>query len=240
MKYLLTLLIIGAAVLSHGQTLTELHQRLKLLQRPLGFKHDTTGFSSLPKFNYFCDNQNSNKSDYYHVIDLNEDGIKDLIYSGPCKPYGQTRIFFNNGEAFKKVHSYPGELVSIEKKSSMTVINILKKACCCDYYSEYIQLTIDPASNVIKNIIAFGADTKIKLNARPKVVKVVGVIRTTPELNDIVKKDSCRNQTLKGNHVTRIHKFTDIIQLNEVGTWWLVLYKQNQERSWIGWMKMSK
>jgi hypothetical protein len=69
---------------------------------------------------------------------------------------------------------------------------------------------------------------------------VVGVLRTTPELNDMTKKDSCRNQILKGNHVTRIQKFTDIIQLNEVGPWWLVLYQQNQERSWIGWMKMSK
>jgi len=240
MRYLLTILTIGITFPSHGQTLTDLHNRLKYLQSPPTFKHDTTGFSAMPKFDFFCDNENPNKSDYYHVVDLNNDGIKDLIYSGPCKPYGQTRIFFNTGKTFKKAHSYPGEIVSIEKKSSLTVINILKNACCCDYYSEFIQITIDSVSNIRKNIIAFGADTKIKLNARPKIVKVVGVLRTTPELNDVTKKDSCRNQTLKGNHVTRIQKFTDIVQLNEDGSWWLVLYQQNQERSWIGWMKMSK
>jgi hypothetical protein len=240
MKYLLTILVVGLAVHSHGQKLTELHQRLKFLEDRRDFQHDTTGFSTLPRFDNFCDNDNSTESDYYHVADLNSDGIKDLIYSGPCKPYGQTRVFLNTGKSFKKAYSFPGQLVSLEDKSGVTVMNILKEACCCDYYSEFIQVTIDGASNVTKNIIAFAAKTKIKLNTKPKVVKVVGVIRTTPEVNDTNKKDSCRNQILKGNHVTRIHKFTDIIQLSEVGPWWLVLYQQNHERSWIGWMKMSK
>lgn len=226
--------------LSFGQTLSDLEQRLQLLDSLSEFKYDTTGFSMLPKIDHFCDNENQNPWDYYHVADLNSDGLNDLIYSGPCKPYGQTGIFLNTGQAFKRVHNYPGTLVSIEKRTSSTIIHILKTACCCDYYSEYIAVTIDTTSNVTKNTIAFEANTKIKLGMRLRYSKVIGTLRTTPKTNDIIKKDPCNGQIVKGNQITRIENFKDIIQLNRVGSWWLVLYPQNKERSWIGWIKINK
>lgn len=240
MRYTLTILVLMLRLLSSGQTLSDLDKRLRLLDNHPEFKYDTSGFSMLPKIDYFCDNENQNQWDYYHVGDWNSDGLNDLIYSGPCKPYGQTGIFLNTGHAFKKIHNYPGGLVSIEKRTSSTIIHILKTACCCDSYSEYIAVTIDTASNVTKNTIAFEANTKVTLGTRLTVVKVVGTIRATPEINDVSKMDSCRNQIIKGNQITRIENFKDIIQLNRVGSWWLVLYPQNKERSWIGWMKINK
>lgn len=240
MRYMLTILGLVLRLLSFGQALSELEMRLRLIDNPGEFKYDTNGFSMLPKIDHFCDNENQNQLEYYHVGDLNGDGLNDLIYSTPCKPYRQTGIFLNAGHTFKKIHNSPGGLVSIEKRTSSTIIHILKSAWGCDYFSEYIAITVDTASNVTKNTIAFEANTKIKLGTRLKVAKVVGTIRATPEINDVSKKDTCRNQIIKGNQITRIDKFKDIIQLNRVGSWWLVLYQQNKERSWIGWMKMNK
>jgi hypothetical protein len=239
MKYWVTILILSLTVFSFGQSLSDISKRLSLLESRVGFKHDTTGFSSLPKFDYVCDNESQNKSDYYHVTDLNNDGLNDLIYSGPCKPYDQTGIFLNDGSRFKRVYNYPGKIISIDKGTSTTIINILKEACCCDYYSDYIEVTIDHESKIAKNIITFEANTKISLGNKLKSVKVVGTIRTAPEINNVAKKDDCRNEIIKGNQLIRSEEFRNIVQLNKVGSWWLVLYQENKEKSWIGWIKMN-
>ncbi len=239
MKYVLTILLTGLTVLAYGQTLTDVDRRLRLLEARVPFEHDTTGFSSLPKFDYFCDNENQNTSDYYHVVDLNNDGLKDLIYSGPCMPYGQTGIFLNSGVSFRKIHNYPGEIVSIDKRPSKTIINILKVPCCCDHYTEYIEVTVDDSSNVTKHIITFTKNTKLTLGSKLRAVTVVGTIRTSPVIDDVAKKDDCRDVIIRGNQLIRLTKFSNIIQLSRAGSWWLVLYPETKERSWIGWMRFN-
>lgn len=232
-------MLLGLTVFSYGQTLSDISKRLNALANRVDFPYDTTGFSSLPKFNYHCDDKNQKESDFYHVIDLNNDGLNDLIYSGPCMPYEQTGIFLNDGHKFKKVYNYPGKIVSVDKGPSATIINILKEACCCDYYTDYTQVTIDSASTMTKNIITFEANTKIKLSSKLSRVKVVGTLRTSPKIDNSLKKDNCKDEITKGNHLTRIVEFRNVVQLNKLGEWWLVLYQENKERSWIGWMKMN-
>ena len=239
MRYVFTILILVLRLASFGQTLSDIDNRLRLLENRTDFKYDTTGFSALPKIDFFCDNGNQNPWDYYHVVDLNGDGLNDLIYSGPCKPEGQTGIFLNTAKGFKKLFNYPGELVHIDQNKSTKVVHIFRTACCCNFYSEYIAVSIDSLSNVSKNIISFGAETNVKIGTRLRKQKVVGVLRTTPEVNDLLKKDPCGKQSIKGNHVARIQNFKDVIQLSKSGSWWLVLYPLNKERSLIGWMKIN-
>jgi hypothetical protein len=234
-----TILILVLGLASFGQTLSDIGSRLKLLENRSDFVYDTAGFSVLPKIDFFCDNGNQNPWDYYHVIDLNGDGLNDLVYSGPCKPEGQTGIFLNTSQGFKKLFNYPGELVHIDQSKSTKVVHIFRTACCCNFYSEYIAVSIDSLSNVSKNIISFGADTNVKIGTRLRKQKVVGVLRTTPEVNDLLKKDPCGKQSIKGNHVARIQNFKDVIQLSKSGSWWLVLFPLNKERSLIGWMKIN-
>lgn len=238
MKLWFTILILGHAVISYGQTLEGLRTRLSLLEKSADFRFDTTGFSKLPKIDFRCDNKNVNISDNYHVADLNNDGRNDLIYSGPCAATMQTGIFLNTGRSFRKVYDKSGKIISIEAFETKTVINIFKEACCCEFFSQYTEVIIDQNSEVTRNTIVFGANTRISVSSRLKEDKVMGTLRTTPQVNDVIKRDDCNN-TIKGNQLTRIHDFKDVVQLHRAGPWWLVLYPENSERSWIGWMKLE-
>jgi hypothetical protein len=211
---------------------------LKLLENPAEFPNDTTGFSALPKIDYACDNKSNNASDYYHVADLNGDGRKDLIYSGPCRDVKQSAIFLNTGRVFRKIYDNIGRVVSVEKDGSETRINIFKEPARCDFFSQYTEVVINEKNQITRNTIVFGAQTKITVASRLREDKVVGTMRTTPHINDIIKRDACNN-TIKGNQLTRIHDFTNIIQINKVGPWWLVLYPESGDRAWIGWMKLE-
>lgn len=239
MRFWLTILLGTFTTLVYGQPLDDLGKRLKYLEKQEDFKYDTTGFSSLPKFDYRCDNKNQQRWDYYHVTDLNQDGLSDLIYSGPCSPNNQTAIFLNNGRVFKKIYDFPGKVVSIEKSDSATTVNILKEAILCENYSQYTGITVDFKSRVSKNTILFAPTTKITIRDRLRQVKVVGTIRTTPQVNDEIKRNACNTAVNKGNQLTRIAEFRNIVQLNKFGEWWLVLYQENQEKSWIGWMRLN-
>ena len=65
------------------------------------------------------------------------------------------------------------------------------------------------------------------------------MIRTTPQVNDEIKRNACNTAVNKGNQLTRIEEFKNIVQLNKFGEWWLVLYQENREKSWIGWMRLN-
>lgn len=239
MRYWFTILLGMLVSFVYGQPINNLSKRLKLLETHSDFKFDTTGLSSLPKLDYRCDDANPHRWDYFHVADLNQDGLKDLIYSGPCSPNNQTGIFLNNGRVFKRIYDYPGKIVSIENSESGTIINILKEATPCEDYSEYTEITIDSKSQLTKHAILFGPTTKITVAGRLKQEKVVGMIRTTPQVNDEIKRNECNTAVRRGNQLTRIEEFKNIVQLNKFGEWWLVFYPENGEKSWIGWMRLN-
>lgn len=241
-----TILFFGLFGVSYGQTIADIEKRLRLLDNQVVFKFDTTGFSTLPKFEYSCDDhfkaydfpENKSKWDYYHVIDLNNDGLKDLIYSGPCLPYPQTGIFLNDGQSLKNMHDYAGQIVSIENKPDRTIVNIFKEFCCCDYFSDYIEVTIHNDSHVDKNQISFEGNTQTKFDKLTEL-KVKGILRTSPELNDKGKNDDCSDQIIKGNHLAYINKLTTVFQLKQSGQWRLILYPVDKLHSWIGWIKVD-
>ncbi len=232
---ILTTLVVN---LSLGQSLEGLRNRLIILEKQPEFRMDTTGFSSLPKIEYGCDNKNETPSEHYHVVDLNSDGRKDLLYSGPCKDAAQAAIFINTGKSLKKIYDNLGRIISIEKNGSKTSIHVYKEASRCDFFSQYTEIVVNDKSEMTRHTIVFGARTKISVAGRLRQDKVVGTMRTTPDINDAVKRDACNN-TVRGNQLTRIHDFRDVVQINKSGPWWLVLYPETGDRAWIGWMKLE-
>ena len=239
MRYGITILITSITVYSFGQTLSDVGKRLKLLAEPGIFQYDTAGFSALPKIDNYCDNENKNASDFYHLVDLNNDGQTDLLYSGTCKPSGQTIIYLRTGNKLKKVGAFQGKIVAVDKYENGSQLHIMKEVCCCYPFNEFTQVMIDSGSNITKNTITFGTDTRIRLNNRLKEEKVMGTIRTSPKVYDVPKADECKRQVYRGNQLRRIEGFKNVIQLSQSGTWWLVLYPETSERSWIGWMLLN-
>src|SRR5688572_10832681 len=131
MKYWLTILAGAWVAVTFGQPLADISKRLKPLEQKTTFAHDTSGFFTLPRFDYRCDNANEHPWDSYHVMDVNRDGLQDLIYSGPCGDHAQTAIFVNAGRVFRRIYDFPGHIVSIDTALSIT-INMLREACCCE------------------------------------------------------------------------------------------------------------
>lgn len=244
MKHGLTILLLVLTATTDAQTLREIDKRIGLLEKNIALRYDTSGFSTLPKVKYLCDSHleafdvpdNKTMMDFYHVVDLNDDGLKDLVYSGPCLPYYQTGIFLNDGKSLNVVYSYPGEIISLEKYSDKTVINTLKEACCCDYYSHFTEVTIWNDSHVEKNQITFEGNTPIKVGQVRKL-RTNGILRTSPEVNDTKREDECSGQIIEGNHLTHIVNPTTLIQLGHSGEWKLVLYQVDKDNSFVGWIK---
>lgn len=217
----------------------DIKKRLRLFDNQVALKCDTTGFSSLPKFEYFCAQENNHKWDYFHVVDLNKDGLNDLIYCGPCMPYIQVGIFITNGRNLNQVDNYLGRIISIENKSDHTTIHILDEACCCNYYSSLIEISIDTNSNVTKNVIKYFGTTQITLDKKIKEITVTGILRTSPEVNDSIKIDDCSDEVIHGNHLVQLSDQKKVIQLHKVGQWKLVLFQEDKEKSWIGWVNTN-
>lgn len=245
MRISLTILILCIVIGSSAQSLHAIEARLRLLERKDSIQYDTTGLHLLPKSTYLCDghfeqfgDSTRNTLDYYHVTDLNGDGLKDLIYSGPCLPYDVTGIFLNEGSRLKRVYEYGGKIVSIDKQRDVVRVNILYDAIGCHNYSELIQVTIHKNSLVEKHHILFAKWSDIVID-KVERANVTGIVRTKREVDDQERKDNCSGQIFKGNHLTQIKTLTNVIQLSTNGPWKLVLCsdERNKEISWLGWIK---
>ncbi|QXP59101.1 hypothetical protein [Olleya sp. HaHaR_3_96] len=158
MKYLVTIIAYLCCLHSFGQDLNDLKIKLDVIENRIEFKIDSTGLSKLVLPSFLCSGSKSDKG--WHVQDVNNDGLKDLIYSGYCQPYFQTTIFLNSNNGFKIVYDYPGESLSITKTAKETKLIIIKDNMGCDYYSNLIEVSITNNSKVSKQTLAYHFDTK--------------------------------------------------------------------------------
>ncbi|OFY08316.1 MAG: hypothetical protein A2W99_07000 [Bacteroidetes bacterium GWF2_33_16] len=80
----------------------------------------------------------------FHVIDIDRDGVKDIVYSGECGlEGGSTVIFRNNGESFDELLSVIGEIHQVsELNSNLPFSFTLRNYACCggftDVFEKYI------------------------------------------------------------------------------------------------------
>lgn len=236
MKNCFLVLLVGLTTISRGQVIEDIQKRLNFLNNPSSLKYDTTGFSKLPKFEFFCDDDNPNKWDYFSVIDLDNDGLNDLVYSGPCSPYDKTGIFINDGKRMSKIYDFPGAIISLEKTGSGTIINSLKESIGCDPNFDFTEIVIKRGTSPATNRIIYAMMPKSNFKNLEQI-KIKGVLRRTPKQEDADKKDQCSNRILKGNHWLSIEKESNVIKLDQSDNWQLVLYKKSKDESVIGWIR---
>ncbi len=231
MKSQLILALILTVSTAYGQNLSTLQHLLDTTE----FQLDTNGFSQLPKLeDYTCNGHVPKRN--AHVCDLNQDGLKDLIFTGSCAPYPETVIFLNQGKSFKKVYASGGKVIAIEKKGDITEIMIFAEACCCIRFSNLFIAQIGKDNTCQKQSITFHTDTELSLGQTLPNKKMSGTIRTTPKVNNKPQKDECTNERRIGNKLITI-KNEEITVLDQKGKWILVLVAKHTEQSIIGWIK---
>ncbi|PKV50954.1 hypothetical protein ATE84_3023 [Aquimarina sp. MAR_2010_214] len=222
--------------ISYSQTQTDLRDQLMVLVNAdsVNFKLDSTGFEKLPKIDYDC--YDGESGIFWHVQDLNNDGLKDLIYSGPCKPYYQCIIFLNDGTKLNNVYDSPGKLLKVQTDHLASKISILKSNCCCDYYSEFTEISIGFDNRMVKAIVEYHFDTKVSLASELKEKLISGVLRSKPIVYDNIHQDPCLPQKNIGNQILKINN-EKVVVLDFKEGWYLILHKKDNEHSIIGWVK---
>lgn len=233
-KSLFTLLLIPLASL--GQSLEDVQEKLMLIQNidDISFPMNSSGYAELPDFNYHCEDDKSGT--FWHVQDLNNDGLKDLIYSGPCKPYDQSAVFINDGVRLEKIFDAPGKLVKIEREGKATKLSIFKEGCCCDYSSGLVEVTVGFDGSVKRESISFHVDTELGLNKNLLWKSMTGIVRSQPLVDDKIYEEACLGHKVTGNQLFEL-KDEKVIVLQSKGEWSLVLCSKDDEHSVVGWVK---
>lgn len=222
--------------ISYGQTEIDLRGALMVLVNSdsISFELDSTGFGKLTKINDDC--YDGEPGVFWHVQDLNHDGLKDLIYSGPCKPYYQCAIFLNDGIKLNKVYDAPGKLLNITNNHLASKISILKSSCCCDNYSEFTEIRIGFDNRILKTSLEYHFDTKLSLASELKEKLISGILRSKPIVSDSIYQDPCLQQENIGNQILKINN-EKVTVLDFKKGWYLILHKKDDERAIIGWIK---
>lgn len=239
MKYLFTFLIITITLFCQGQSFDGIAKRLKLLTTSKEFATDTSGLSQFQltkEFNEFCDLEMFGDINSFHVIDLNFDAYKDIIYSGGCNPYDETFIYLYKNGKLNLAFQTPGKLVELDQMNDKSVLQIKKEPCCCDHDFDLIELTIQPNSRIEKKQISFHYKTKVSIG-NLKEIMFKGIVRTTPEINDHKEAGECVDEIRVGNHITTFSSLEPAVQIDKSGSWRLILFSVDNTISRIGWIK---
>ncbi|MDO6492876.1 MULTISPECIES: hypothetical protein [unclassified Cellulophaga] len=233
MKYAIAIVFFLMSLSLFSQDFSDIKTRIGLLKTTSNFKLDSTGVSKIQVPTYYC---NTNKTDNnWHVQDLNNDGLKDLIFTGPCQPYHQTAIFLNSKKGFQLVYDAPGKILSIKNTTNGTEINSYNPSCCCSYYSSLVKVTINNTSVVKESTISFYDKTVITASDKLYTKAVSGILRSTPVIDDVIKKDPCTGEEIVGNTIGSLKNESAIV-VNQEKEWLLVFIKQNGSYA-VGWVK---
>lgn len=233
MKCVIRIVFLLTSLSLFSQDFSDIKTRIGLLKTTANFKVDSTGISKIPIPTYYCNTNDTENN--WHVQDLNNDGLKDLIFSGTCQPYHQTAIFLNSKKGFQLVYDAPGKILSITSTTNGTEINSYNPSCCCEYYSNLIKVTINNTSAVKESTMSFHDKTTITASNKLYAKTVSGILRSTPVVDDITKKDPCTAEEKTGNRIGIVENESAIV-VNQEKNWLLVFIKQNGSYA-VGWIK---
>lgn len=242
MRTLSFLIFLCISSCSYCQSLEDIKTNLNLLLNhdSIKFQTDSSGISKLPEFSLNCIEEFENLKDLCHVLDLNQDGLLDLIFSGPCSPYYETAILINEGTQFQLTFETFGRLLSLDIEDNKYMLKVIKPACCCDYYNELTEIRIGADLEIKVKSIQYHTNTKIRLNKEIYSIEhYSGVLRTEPVVNDSIYQDPCSPEIFTGNQLAQIDN-KDLVVIGSKLDWDLVLFREDEKNYTIGWIERKK
>jgi len=220
----------------NSQTVEDLNDRILFFKSDSNFVIDSTGFSKLPKVEMECAQISEVPGNYYHVSDLNFDGLNDLVYFGSCNPYNEVEIYLNTGNSLNRIFKRPADKLRIEKKETRTIIDMVFPSCCCLTNSEITRVVIFNNFQFSKHTLNIDRETEVVINEPSFETSISGILRKTPQINDEVVEDDCSDKKIIGNQIMEIPEKSSLIVLYKQQDWYLVLLNSSQFSSQIGWV----
>ncbi|MEW7280361.1 hypothetical protein ABW636_17355 [Aquimarina sp. 2201CG1-2-11] len=217
-----------------------LKSQLRLLQIPsdYSFPLDSTGFSAIKNAKFYTKNGDIGIFDIngknIHIVDLNRDGIKDIIYQDD-RHYQAIIVFLKKGNDFVEIWNGSGVLVDITYGEKNT-IHVLTSAIGCFDMILLSELSIKKDNSIIENTVTLHSDTKIStINTVFEQKIISGILRSQPIIDDTKKKDSCTEDMKEGNQLQKIKSKEVTVIQNKNG--WLQVVLKEKDNSIIGWIK---
>ncbi|WP_291871557.1 hypothetical protein [Maribacter sp.] len=239
--YILQLLVLPLAMsCASAQTnnMDTLKEQLRLLQLPqdFEFEKDTTGFSKFKNSKFYAKNGDVYTIDgnNIHLIDFNNDGLKDIVYQEK-RPYTATVLFANNGKDFLEIWNGPGQPVCITQAEN-TTISVYSSHVGCIEIILLFEVTVGVENKITEDLLSYHHNTllkKLDYNFKQKVV--TGILRATPIEDNTETEDPCTGEQRLGNQIRTIEN-QKITVIKDKGDWLMVVYK-NKNNSIITWIR---
>jgi hypothetical protein len=242
MKAFFVILFLAMTSAGLAQDLADIRNKINYIINQKYLKMDSTGLSRLKGFRCECieDLEVELEQNCFHVTDLNFDGKKDVIYSGPCPIYSDVNIYLNKGTGFKVAHRTVGDVVAIKRLGNRTKIYNLYDMCCSrgDHWLE--EIVVEKDSAYVSDVIYYCEQTHISSDNTFLSVKVSGVLRETPEEDDAIKILPGDSEETVGNHILVLDEPRQAFRIRVDGQWALVLVNLSPGHSVIGWINLKQ
>lgn len=230
MKYILLLITCFAFFQLSAQNVENLKLKIDVHLDTAIFRNDSTGISSMNVGGTGCNVLYTDR--YWHVEDLNNDGLLDAIHNGPCLPYSETIIYLNDSNEFKQVYRGPGTIKAIKEIDGEKHIFIFKPSFGCDYDNKITELIVKKDTVEHTKTFYFHQDIYLNGNLLYIKAKATGDLRTNRRLFNKVHYDRCTGDTITGNIIAKLNE-TPCIILDEYDEWYLITISSYKFTGWI-------
>ncbi|NQX98226.1 MAG: hypothetical protein HRT73_10150 [Flavobacteriales bacterium] len=241
-KNILVIVCMYTVLIGCAQNNSALKINLQLLQKSPEFQFpiDSTG-SSKVSISQFYTERGSSYDDFFtlkskniHFVDFNNDGNNDIIYQD-TQHYQATILFVKKGDKFIEIWSGSGKLIEVSSGKE-TTIYVAQHSVGCSSVSGLIKLIVHKDNTITQSFLYCHNKIIIKnINTTFKQIKISGILRTQPILDNKDKIEPCNGGLLIGNQIRTIENKVVIIIKKQKE--WLLVIDKIKDSSIIAWIK---
>ena len=190
---------------------------------------------------FFPTVQNASSLQYFHVTNIDNDELLDVIYAGPYGEGNASIIYKNNGNSFTASGLIPGKIVGARKSELSGILEIkTHEYPCCASNEHYLRTIIPFAIGDSTRIMqieeyVYLEDTKEPVNKMKKVSFATVNEEYKLRLSPYIDSDHrFHPETIDGNTISIYPKGSRGIAIakesDETGRiWWFVIMENNLE-----------